>query len=201
MKKFFALIIVLLTITIANTNAETMLCIPDCPQDFFDTNVPPITTTLGSCTITIYWGHRTACSTYHDIIILAIQISGNCTSYTERQLMDLAALTVMRSDYVRNVLGWPGPMYPGDCVTNWRVNKFSCWRYYTDWSNTSPIERLVACDNDPTVPCCLTYYKICMDYLGREIITIEDEYAPSETCPIIPGGNPCKGVCDVDGRN
>jgi hypothetical protein len=99
----------------------------------------------------------------------------------------------MNSSFVINELGWPRPVNPEDCVTNWRVNKWSCWRHEV---NLSGYQELIPCTNDPNVPCCLTWYKICLDYLGREIITIENENGPTIDCHTLPGWNDCIKLCD-----
>lgn len=203
MKSYIVLISLLFVFAISNMKSEDMDCIPDCPDDQFNYNCPVFTTTFGNCTMRIYWGYRLACGVYHDIIITGIDYWGDCSLLSERDMLDFAALYIMKSNFVRDPapagLGWPYPSGPGDCVTNWRVNKWSCWRQHI--MATEEYSRIVACNNDPLVPCCLTWYKICLDNIGREIITIEDETAPSEPCPTAPGWLPCKKVCDVDGRN
>ncbi|MDT3741119.1 MAG: hypothetical protein RO257_16645 [Candidatus Kapabacteria bacterium] len=203
MKKLFILVALLLTVTFSNMKSDNMTCLPDCPNDQFNFNCPVFTTTFGNCTMRIYWGYRFACGQYHDIIITGIDYWGDCSLLSERDMLDFAALFIMRSDFVKDPypagLGWEWPNEPNECVTNWRVNKWSCWRQRGEI--TFGYDRIVACNNDPLVPCCLTWYKICLDNLGREIITIEDEAAPPEACPTEQGWLPCMKVCDPDGRN
>jgi len=199
MKKICVLIVMLLTIAISDLRADNMDCVPDCPEDQFNYNCPVFTTTFGTCTIRIYWGYRIACGVYHDIIITGIDYWGDCTFLSENDMLSFAALYIMESSFVTGAkpagLGWPQPQGPGDCVTNWRVNKWSCWRRHIN--TTEGYESLVACNNtqDP-IPCCLTWYKICLDNLNRKIITIEDEGGPNIPCPTAPGWFPCIKVCD-----
>lgn len=197
MKKFLILAVLIFAINSLNLKADNMDCVPDCPDDQFNYNCPVYTTTFGSCTLRIYWGYRFACSTYYDIIITGIDYSGDCSFLSENDMLHFAALYVMKSDFLRDPppigQGWPVPQGPNDCVTNWRVNKWHCWRRYIMPGGS---ERLVACNNVHPTPCCLTWYKICMDHLGREIITIEDENGPEIPCVTEPGWLPCIKVCD-----
>jgi hypothetical protein len=197
MKKFCVLVVLLLTVAISDMRAIPMDCVPDCPEDQFNYNCPVFTTTFGTCTIRIYWGYRIACEQYYDIIITGIDYWGDCAFLSENDMLSFAAIYIMKSDFVRNTntgLGWPVPQGPGDCVTNWRVNKWSCWRHQP--IPFAEYDRLVACNNEDPAPCCLTWYKICLDNLNREIISIEDEGGPNIPCPTAPGWLPCIKVCD-----
>lgn len=186
-------LIILLLMSNVESKSDTMVCIPDCEEDIFNFNVPAMTYSIGTCSITVYWGWRHACDMYWDIFILGISYSGpGCSYMSEKDMMDASIIKLLNDPYLQtlssNPQSFPLPLNPGDCTTSWRVNKWKCWQKYVSITGD---HRLVACNTDPEVPCCLTWYKLCMDNLGIITYTIEAIEGPDSPCIA-----PCVDVCD-----
>lgn len=180
----------LLIVSFSHLKAVPWTCYPDCIDDKFQFNLDPEIMQIGGCTITVNFGYRIACETWYDYCITGINLSPDpdnptaCDNLEVNQLMHMVMVMLIQ----RNPANFPKPTKPGDCATSWRINRGLCWRFFP--SSTNDDKHLGMCD---IVECCLTWYRICMDNYGREIITIEDEQAPVVICPYNP---PCIKVCD-----
>lgn len=82
---------------------------------------------------------------------------------------------------IANPAGFP-PLNKGECETNWRVLKGSCWR--PDIALGVPVMPGSVADPDIFYPCsptdcCLEHYTVCIDQNGDRIIT-NTGYLPPE---------------------
>lgn len=189
MKKFFLLLAIILTISAFQLKGQTPSdCMGNCPEPWIEANV--ISTNIGMCQLKIYYSCREACKeTLRQIRIDNVEYSGDCSMYDERDILDIAALAAIEDNHC----DFPVPTVPEDCLTDYRVTFRACWRFYPQ--AIPPRLSPCASSNYGLNDCCYTSYKICIDRLGRKIISIEDEGQPLPDCGLTdPPG--CQAVCD-----
>ncbi len=190
MKKVFLLLFALLTISAFQLNAQDQnLCYPDCSHQLFQP-AQQTTTTIGNCTLTItYWYRLATCKppVKADVCITNIEFSGDCIGYySERELLDAAALHIIAENY----MGWYKPTNSGDCDDRWRISHQSCWGYHP----TGNPPRLVPCFGIGVIECCYTKYRICINDVGDEVVTIIEELSPQSDCEVTDPPN-CTKTC------
>ncbi len=151
----------------------TQQCLPDCPGDSFTYAgvLPPITVEVPGqpgCFLTINYGYRFACNTWHDFFIYDIQPSGNCS---EMFLSDVNGIVQTATEllFLSNPPVDPSGTTVGPvstvcndtvCVTNWRVIRGTCWRSYGTY--------VAPCSGNA---CCLKPYQVCADFCGNKFVT------------------------------
>jgi hypothetical protein len=161
---------------------EPQICTPDCPFDNWTGELTsPILTLPNGCQIRVKYWHRKACNKWYDIQISGIQkLNVACNSLSTAALLEQA--------FVALVSATPSPFpYPptseGECSTDWRAVKASCFTYddQTGW--------LTPCAN---FNCCLTSYRVCI-VNGNRVVTKTGNTPPSNQNCDIPAG--CEFTC------
>lgn len=145
-------------------SAQPALCVPDCPADLFIPQPPVILTISGGCQVLVEYATRVACGVWYDLQITKITpITIGCGIHTPAQILNLTTLALMQA----NPMGFP-PVNPGDCNTNWRVSRASCWKFKAANPEDPFGGSYVPCDQNV---CCLQAYRVCLDDSGNRIIT------------------------------
>ncbi len=194
-------------------------CYPDCEQSIW-MPVPPApaySTTVnincaadgGTMPVFVYYRNRYACNTWYDIYIERVEFFSPeaCYECGHRMSLDEIMEAVMIKLIINNPMNYP-PFDEGDCISNWRILKGSCWasgvpiekepggeplqyKPHGDWPQ--PIHPIYPCH---FTICCLDYYEVCIQN-GEKVITHTDTIS-GEDCPEDPTypNEPCYQVCD-----
>ncbi len=178
------------------TYGQTMqdACLPDCFNDPFQ---GPFNITLEICPgkyFEVEYGFRIACGIWYDYYIGDQITPGPGTNSTDFYNcinsvggMNEFLRLVSEQLIIANPAAFP-PVNPGDCATNWRVLKGSCWRgdvilgvgktsgQTTYTSGPNYIDIIWPCT---TTDCCLERFTVCLDQSGNKDIT-NTGYLPPE---------------------
>lgn len=170
------------------TKVSAQPCIPDCPADLFVPQPPVILTLPGGCQVLVEYATRIACGVWFDLQITKITpLTIGCGAFTPAQILNFTSLAILQA----NPMGFP-PYFPGECSTNWRVNKSSCWKF-VDAHPSEPYDGYyVPCDQNV---CCLQSYKVCVDESGNRIVTKEPTPPPQPCPPQVDPRAECYHVC------
>jgi len=166
------------------------MCMPDCFSDNFVLQPSVILTLPGGCQVKVDYGKRLACGVWHDLQIIKITpLTIGCGIFTPAQILDFTTLALIQA----NPMGFP-PTNPGDCNTNWRVSRASCWKFDSEDPTGEGFGAYYPCDQNV---CCLQAYRVCLDENGNRIITRLPSPPPPQDCPIQVDPNAvCYLVCD-----
>lgn len=217
--KYFLIISSIFLISLSFMNAQDGPCLPDCedsqwipahPNDAFE-----IPITLCGKEFFIRYRHRIACDIWYDYYIEEIGSYENgavrdCINNEYNSLNNFVRAAVELLITI-NPAAFPPAPGSGDCETNWRVLKGSCWEvtFYTGGIGSpelqSETENLVNsygyaefAEPCTTNDCCLEYFTVCDDGAGNRDIT-QTGYLPPEDpeCEGLIGNDTwdCQPVC------
>jgi hypothetical protein len=174
-------------------------CLPDCLETpwEFPTQEEWITLPSGCVLGVGYAVRRLACGRYYDLGIkwLAPYNSSNpaCDCLKDMPISQILEM-VTKKLLEQNPMGFP-PQTPGECNTNWRVVKGSCWsKQLIDFGSGVPSISYRPCSE---TACCLKPYTVCLDKCGNRT-SKNNAYPDYGSCPgaIPPShGGPCEPVC------
>ena len=197
-------------------------CLPDCENDAWGQEQSVTYQLSPTCTVTIYYSTRYACSTFHDVFIRLIEspnllacLGFNTSNAAAQALFD----QIIEKLLMDNPMGFPPfeddcdpPVQPGQprqcCEDNWRVIKGSCWEVQLDTGLGEGVDKsregsqsgqdfLRSCDDEI---CCLDRYEVCVtEEDGQWVKTITHTTpTPQEDCDPLP--NRCWPACGHGSR-
>jgi hypothetical protein len=161
--------------------AQNELCKPDCQESNWGIGGSQAVILPNGCKVMVDFATRCACGANNDIGIVSMTPDPNdprCASVKNMPLkdaVDLITLEMLKG----SGFDFPPPcgeLAVGECSTNWRVIKGSCWAkvYYPSPSS----EYYTSCSQ---TACCLKPYKVCRNACGR---TAEAQpWYPYGSCP------------------
>jgi len=221
-KMIFITIVALITyFNFVDTNAQDPYepCLPDCPNSYWipANNLDAYEAQIELCGTTFYirYRYRVACGIWYDYYIETIGADdvGDIRNCIDDEYGDLNHFmqAAIEQLIILNPANFP-PLNPGDCATNWRVMKGSCFliEYLTGGvlmskeKDNKPLtdpysyyysEFAMPCNS---TDCCLEFFTVCIDMNGVKTIT-QTGYLPPEdpdcSGSYIPGGWGCQPVC------
>jgi hypothetical protein len=164
-------------------------CLPDCTNDQF---MGPFQITLEICPGEFYeveYGYRIACGIWFDYYIGNSITPALGTGTTNTDFYNCVTSLGGYNGFLREVTekliianpaAFP-PNSPGDCATNWRVLKGSCWRGVIDFGDPGAGGVAQSFSSGPTFidiiqpcvtnDCCLERFTVCMDQSGNSSVT------------------------------
>ncbi|HEX4963547.1 MAG TPA: hypothetical protein VF173_22145 [Thermoanaerobaculia bacterium] len=174
-------------------------CLPDCTATPWEVPTQEAWLTLPSgCVIQVgYAVRRKACGQFYDIGIKWMSPYNpsdpacNCLNGMPiSQLLDMVTKMLLE----QNPMGFP-PQTPGQCSTNWRVIKGSCWsKQMIDYGGGTLYPTYRPCSQ---TACCLKPYTVCLDSCGNRS-SKNNAYPDYGSCPGAvppPYGGACEPVC------
>lgn len=214
MKYLFVFFPILLISLFSTTNTKAQInepCLPDCENSDWIPSYPNLALEIGiplcNTTVFVRYRYRVACNTWYDYYIETIGSMNDeirdCINNTYGNLNNFMQ-AVTEQLIILNPAGFP-PQNNGECETNWRVMKGSCWTliYFADVPLGPPPETISYNYSEMLIPCttndcCLEYFTVCLDQNGNRTIT-QTGYLPPEDpdCEGEPQYGPwgCQPVC------
>lgn len=199
-------------------NAQGAPCYPDCFQSIYQPvyPAPALTQTVTlSCgmSVTVHYRTRLACGIWNDLYIESFEFNNKFEGYLCGQSMTMKEMmdNLMEQMIILNPMAFP-PNNPGDCVSNWRISKGSCWYSPFQVAKEGPIGNPNEGEfPDPswlTIPgpvlpcaqttCCLDYFRVCLLQDGITKQITHNNSSPG-SCPnpiSLPGYFGCYPVCN-----
>ena len=183
----------------ANGLIRDLACVPDCPEVRFvnDWSYTDMEVCSG-CAVRVKWTTRVGCGNNDVYVEEVTSINPNdpaCMACFPGSLSVLVDQIVAKLLEV-NPMGFP-PLRRGDCVTNTRVVKGTCWmRHFPDFSsdyyNSPRIQsRIQACVGHEN--CCITNYQVCIDENGKRTV-LKIGGMPESTYPDLPPATVCNSI-------
>lgn len=170
-------------------------CKPDCQFSNWTGVLPPHHMTVNGCAVVVKYRTRFACSTYYDVYIESIQVTGtNCAGDPPDWTIFIQQVTIAL--LTQNPMGFP-PDTNGTCEDNWRVMKGACWlAEFTPLVEGfgGALKLLRPCIEST---CCLERYQVCLSSTGERTVTFQG--GTPQPCP---QGTPnhCFPACNAGGR-
>jgi hypothetical protein len=220
MKKilFIAIVALFTYFNFVDTNAQDPYepCLPDCPNSNWSPpmNLPASQVTIFLCgkEFTVRYRTRHACGIWWDYYIEVVGTDnlGDISNCIDDEYGDLNSFLQAATEQLMIVN--PGNYPPhliGECATNWRVMKGSCFmlesltggvllskdkdnKTLTDPYSYHYSEFALPCNS---TDCCLEFFTVCIDMNEERTITQTGYLPPEDPDCISAGGWGCEPVC------